>query len=166
MRGLFVWWATLGEMGQIASPRLADPFLSIFQFETFCVSNHTACRFAEKTQFFRSLSAGLCCAAASHFAFFMGIRHSSTRLRAALRLGVGRRGISPAMRGEGGRFHAPEGAHERGGTSYLSCGRRGHIAPGGTMPRPQAYRQERRERLSLPGGYRFRISPAFFAEVR
>ena len=46
--------------------------LSIFQFETRCVSNHTACRFAEKTRFFRSLWAGRRCAAASHFAFFKG----------------------------------------------------------------------------------------------
>ena len=43
-----------------------------FQFETLCVSNHTACRFAEKTRFFRSLWAGRRCAAASHFAFFKG----------------------------------------------------------------------------------------------
>ena len=34
-----------------------------FQFETRCVSNHTACRFSEKTQFFRSLWAGRRCAA-------------------------------------------------------------------------------------------------------
>ena len=41
-----------------------------FQFETLCVSNHTACRFAEKARFFRSLWAGRRCAAASHFTFF------------------------------------------------------------------------------------------------
>ena len=43
-----------------------------FQFETLCVSNHTACRFAEKTRFFRSLWAGRRCAAASRFTFFKG----------------------------------------------------------------------------------------------
>ncbi|MDM8216229.1 hypothetical protein QUW15_08740 [Desulfovibrio piger] len=44
--------------------------LEHFQFETLCVSNHTACRFAEKAQFFRSLWAGRRCAAASRFTFF------------------------------------------------------------------------------------------------
>ncbi|WP_300806907.1 hypothetical protein [uncultured Desulfovibrio sp.] len=43
-----------------------------FQFETPGVSNHTACRFAEKARFFRSLWAGRRCAAASRFAFFKG----------------------------------------------------------------------------------------------
>ena len=37
--------------------------LEQFQFETLRVSNHTACRFAEKTRFFRSLWAGRRCAA-------------------------------------------------------------------------------------------------------
>ena len=41
-----------------------------FQFETLRVSNHTACRFAEKTRFFRSLWAGWRCAAALRFTFF------------------------------------------------------------------------------------------------
>ena len=40
------------------------------QFEMLCISNHTACRFAEKAQFFRSLLAGRRCAAASRFTFF------------------------------------------------------------------------------------------------
>ena len=40
------------------------------KFETLCVSNHTACRFAEKTRFFRSLWAGRRCAAVSRFTFF------------------------------------------------------------------------------------------------
>ncbi|MCI7568870.1 MAG: hypothetical protein MSH25_05780, partial [Desulfovibrio sp.] len=43
-----------------------------FQFETLRVSNPTACRFAEKTRFFRSLWAGRRCAAASRFTFFKG----------------------------------------------------------------------------------------------
>ncbi len=34
------------------------------------ISNHTACRFAEKARFFRSLWAGWRCAAASRFTFF------------------------------------------------------------------------------------------------
>ena len=42
------------------------------QFETLRVSNHTAWRFAEKTRFFRLVSAGRRCAAASHVAFFKG----------------------------------------------------------------------------------------------
>ncbi|MCI7569710.1 MAG: hypothetical protein MSH25_10195 [Desulfovibrio sp.] len=45
-------------------------FLEQFQFETLGVSNHTACRFAEKALFFRSLWAGRRCAAASRFIFF------------------------------------------------------------------------------------------------
>ncbi|WP_300801123.1 hypothetical protein, partial [uncultured Desulfovibrio sp.] len=53
-------------------PPILTQFLVHFQFETLCVSNHTACRFAEKTRFFRSLLAGRRCAAASHFAFFKG----------------------------------------------------------------------------------------------
>ncbi|WP_300806622.1 hypothetical protein [uncultured Desulfovibrio sp.] len=44
--------------------------LERFQFETLCVSNHTACRFAEKARFFRSLRAGRRCAAASRFYLF------------------------------------------------------------------------------------------------
>ena len=46
--------------------------LEQFQFETLRVSNHTACRFAEKARFFRSLWAGRRCAAASRFTFFKG----------------------------------------------------------------------------------------------
>lgn len=37
-----------------------------------CVSSHTACRFAEKALFFRSLRTERRCAAASRFAFFKG----------------------------------------------------------------------------------------------
>ncbi|WP_300809821.1 hypothetical protein, partial [uncultured Desulfovibrio sp.] len=37
-------------------------FLEQFQFEMLRISNHTACRFAEKTRFFRSLRAGRRCA--------------------------------------------------------------------------------------------------------
>ena len=44
--------------------------LDQFQFEMLRISNHTACRFAEKTRFFRSLLAGRRCAAASRFTFF------------------------------------------------------------------------------------------------
>ena len=51
-----------------------------FQFETLCVSNHTACRFAEKTPFFRSLLAGRRCAAALQLAFF-----KSNLLKAGIR---------------------------------------------------------------------------------
>ena len=47
-----------------------EPFLEHFQFEMLCISNHTACRFAEKARFFRSLLAGRRCAAASRFTFF------------------------------------------------------------------------------------------------
>ncbi|MCI7569274.1 MAG: hypothetical protein MSH25_07930 [Desulfovibrio sp.] len=43
--------------------------LEQFQFETLRVSNHTACRFAEKARFFRSLWAGRRRAAASRFTF-------------------------------------------------------------------------------------------------
>ncbi|WP_300809530.1 hypothetical protein, partial [uncultured Desulfovibrio sp.] len=41
--------------------------LEYFQFEMLYVSNHTACRFVEKTRFFRSLRAGRRCAAAPRF---------------------------------------------------------------------------------------------------
>ena len=41
-----------------------------FQFEALRASNHTACRFAEKARFFRSLRAGRRCAAASRFYLF------------------------------------------------------------------------------------------------
>ena len=44
--------------------------LEHFEFETLCVSNHTAWRFVEKTRFVRSRSAGRRCVAASHFAIF------------------------------------------------------------------------------------------------
>ncbi|WP_300809913.1 hypothetical protein, partial [uncultured Desulfovibrio sp.] len=49
-----------------------SPFRSLehFQFEMLRISNHTACRFAEKTRFFRLLWAGRRCAAASRFTFF------------------------------------------------------------------------------------------------
>ena len=46
--------------------------LEQFQFEMLRISNHTACRFAEKARFFRSLLAGRRCAAASRFTFFKG----------------------------------------------------------------------------------------------
>ena len=44
--------------------------LEHFQFEMLCISNHTVCRFAEKTRFFRSLRAGRHYVAASRFTFF------------------------------------------------------------------------------------------------
>ncbi len=46
--------------------------LEHFSFETLRVSNHTACRFAGKARFPRSLLAGRHCPAASRFAFFNG----------------------------------------------------------------------------------------------
>lgn len=46
--------------------------LKFVQFEMLCASNHTACRFAEKVRFFRSLRAGQCCAVASRISFFKG----------------------------------------------------------------------------------------------
>ena len=49
---------------------LLEKLLEHFQFEMLCISNHTACRFAEKTRFFRSLRAGRRGAATSHSAFF------------------------------------------------------------------------------------------------
>ena len=47
-------------------------FLEHFKFELFRISNHTACRFAEKVWFFRSIRAGRRCAAASLFTIFKG----------------------------------------------------------------------------------------------
>ena len=49
---------------------LSENALEHFQFETLRVSNHTACRFAEKMRFFRSLWAGRRCAAVLRFTFF------------------------------------------------------------------------------------------------
>ncbi|HJA76631.1 MAG TPA: hypothetical protein H9774_07170 [Candidatus Desulfovibrio gallistercoris] len=64
------------EVFQAEKTQWAESFMSSmlehFQFETLCVSNHTACRFAEKARFFRSLSAGRRGAAASRFPFFKG----------------------------------------------------------------------------------------------
>ena len=48
--------------------RPLPPRLEQFQFETLCVSNHTACRCAEKTRLFRLTRTGRHCAAA-HFTF-------------------------------------------------------------------------------------------------
>ncbi|HIX41032.1 hypothetical protein [uncultured Desulfovibrio sp.] len=50
----------------------AADILEYFQFEMLRISNHTACRFAEKARFFRLLWAGRRCAAASRFTFFKG----------------------------------------------------------------------------------------------
>ena len=48
-----------------------EPFpFERFQFETRCVSPPAACRFTEKPRFFRSVSAGRRCAAASRFPCF------------------------------------------------------------------------------------------------
>ena len=46
--------------GKEKGRRKSSP-LEHFQFETRCVSNHTACRFAEKTLFFRLVWAGRRC---------------------------------------------------------------------------------------------------------
>ena len=46
------------------------PAIEHFQFEMLCISNHTACRFAEKAWFFRSLWAGRRSVAASCCTFF------------------------------------------------------------------------------------------------
>ena len=50
-----------------------------------CVSNHTACRFAEKTRFFRSLRAGRRCVAASRFLFFKDTTLITRRRGTAMR---------------------------------------------------------------------------------
>ena len=55
---------------EAVSARGSVVLLEHFQFEMLCISNHTACRFAEKTRFFRSLWAGRRCTAASRFTFF------------------------------------------------------------------------------------------------
>ena len=47
-----------------------SPDIEHFQFEMLRISNNTACRFAEKALFFRSLLAGRRCAAASRSTFF------------------------------------------------------------------------------------------------
>ena len=52
------------------------PLHEHFQFETLRVSNHTACRFAGKALFFRSLQAGRRGAAASRFTFFSKVKRS------------------------------------------------------------------------------------------
>ena len=69
------WGAWGEELRERLSCGKAGPLarqLEQFQFETLRISNHTACRFAEKARFFRSLWAGRRCAAASRFTFFKG----------------------------------------------------------------------------------------------
>ena len=61
--------ALLGAFGVVEAIQRAHQ-IEQFQFETLRVSNHTACRFAEKARFFRSLWAGRRCAAASRFHLF------------------------------------------------------------------------------------------------
>ena len=65
-------FAVYPEQKQALCKSLEQEFLEHFQFEILRISNHTACRFAEKAQFFRSVLAGRRCAAASRFAFFKG----------------------------------------------------------------------------------------------
>ena len=72
--------------------------LEHFQFETRCISNHTACRVAEKTRFFRSFLAGQRSAAASRFTFFNGETLLSFRGRIAAAAGI------RAREGAGRRF--------------------------------------------------------------
>ena len=61
-----------------------------------CISNHTACRFTKKRDFFRSLRAGRRCDAASRFNFFNGetlqtIARASIRLKKRAGEGMGRK---------------------------------------------------------------------------
>ena len=67
---IFAWLRTRTSHLLPASRDLAAAELEQFQFGTLRVSNHTACRFAKKTCFFRSLLAGRRCAAASRFHLF------------------------------------------------------------------------------------------------
>ncbi|WP_300773641.1 hypothetical protein [uncultured Desulfovibrio sp.] len=76
--------------------------LEQFQFETRSVSNHTVCRFAEKTRFFRLVSAGRRCAAASHLAFFKGKMLLRGLFAASVRIRVDASMIS---RNPGKSFH-------------------------------------------------------------
>ncbi len=67
------WVAARGKKGFLppqtppSSPKPA--LLEHFQFEMLCISNHTACRFAKKTRFFRSLWAGRRCTASARYIF-------------------------------------------------------------------------------------------------
>ena len=55
-----------------AEDRHGALFLTQLPFETLCAANHTACRFAEKNEIFRSVRSGRRCAAALRFALFEG----------------------------------------------------------------------------------------------
>ena len=66
------WIPPLSQPPRIPFKGVASPYLEPFQLETRCVSSHTACRFAGKTWFFRSLWAGRRCAAVSRFPSFNG----------------------------------------------------------------------------------------------
>ncbi|MCI7569060.1 MAG: hypothetical protein MSH25_06770, partial [Desulfovibrio sp.] len=62
----------------------AQKTIEQFQFETLRISNHTACRFAEKTRFFRLASgrAALCCRLA--FSPFSKLKRSKKIFRQTL----------------------------------------------------------------------------------
>ena len=69
------------------------------QFEMLSISNHTACRFTKKRNFFRSLRAGRRCDAASRFNFFKG-ETLQTIARSCIRL---KKRAGEGMGGSGGR---------------------------------------------------------------
>ena len=85
-----------------------------------CISNHTACRFAEKTRFFRSLWAGRRCAAASRSAFFKGKTLYPWRGRGAAHDRRGDGGSQPGNRPGGAR----NGRGARRNTRHGRTGRR------------------------------------------
>ena len=53
-------------------PSIPFRLIAHFRFAALCVFNHTACRFAQKPRFFRSMPAGQRCPAASRSACFNG----------------------------------------------------------------------------------------------
>jgi len=63
--------AGMREVGKVQDALVLSHY-GIFSLKYCAVQTHTACRFAEKTRFFRSLWAGQRGAAASCFAFFKG----------------------------------------------------------------------------------------------
>lgn len=100
-------------------------FPEFFQAETRCVSNHAACRCAEKALFFRSLRVGRRCVAASRFIF--------SKLKRSERVCAGQRRmrVPPFESGPAGAGESPENfcRHGRQYAPELTKGQARRVCP-------------------------------------